>query len=164
MNLTISDINKTAVLEFMTWRYEPPYDIYNMSREGETDFSDSINYFLNPAFEFHLLWRDEGELVGFFSFGSDAKVPSGNYLPEAVDIGLAVHPGYTGRGLGIHFAKTAVSYALEFHNPPMLRVTIAEFNVRAQKVWRKLGFEQVDQFVEAVQKRPFITMTKEAKK
>lgn len=160
MQLLVGDISKTAVLEFMEWRYEPPYHIYNMSQEGQTDYSDALSYFLNPEYEFHTLTNAENELVGFFSFGSDAQVPGGDYTAPALDIGLAVKPTLTGNGLGIHFAKTAVSYAIAHHQPPMLRVTIAEFNVRAQKVWQRLGFEQVGKFVEPTRKRPFLIFTK----
>lgn len=161
MKLRIRDIDETAVLQFMTWRYPPPYDVYNMSHDGQTDFSEAIDYFLNPVYEFYILYAEQDELVGFFSFGSDAQVPGGNYIPPAIDIGLAVKPEYTGRGLGIYFAKTAVSYAINKYHPPQLRVTIADFNDRAKKVWRRLGFEKSEQFVAQRNKRPFIIMTKE---
>ena len=160
MNLIVEDISKMAVLEFMAWRYEAPYHIYNMSRPGQTDFSDALTYFLNPEFEFHLMKSEAGELLGFFSFGTDAQVPGGNYSPPAIDVGMAIRPDHTGRGLGVHFANTAVTYAIQTYAPPQLRVTIAEFNLRAQKVWRKLGFEKIDRFVATGSKRPFIIMTK----
>lgn len=161
MKLVVEDINETAVYEFMRWQYEPPYDIYNMSVEGQTDFSDALQYFLNPEFEFHLLKSEADELVGFFSYGTDAQVPGGNYQPPAIDIGLAVRPDHTGNGLGIHFANTAVTYAIDNYSPSTLRVTIAEFNLRAQKVWHKLGFEKVDRFLASKSQRPFILMTKD---
>ncbi|MEM7336802.1 MAG: GNAT family N-acetyltransferase [Chloroflexota bacterium] len=160
MNLIIEDINETAVLEFMAWRYEAPYHIYNMSQPGQMDFTEALTYFLNPEYEFHLLNNETGDLLGFFSFGSDAQVPGGNYVPSAIDIGMAIRPDYTGRGLGVHFAETAVSFAVQKYAPPLLRVTIAEFNLRAQKVWRKLGFEKVDWFMATSSKRPFVIMTK----
>lgn len=161
INLTIQPINETAVRQFLHWKYESPYNIYDMSQKDEPDVPRALAYFLNPAYEFYLLYDETNDLVGFFSFGSDAQVPGGDYAPDAVDIGLAVRPDHTGRGLGIHFAKTAVSHAIATHHPPQLRVTIAEFNVRAQKVWQRLGFAKIDRFEATGGRRPFIIMVKE---
>ena len=160
MKLLIKPINATAVRQFLKWKYEPPYHIYNLSTGQPSDIDEALNYFLNPNYEFYLLYSEIDQLVGFFSFGLDAQVPGGDYSAEAVDIGLAVHPDYTGRGLGIHFAKTAVSHAIKIHQPSLLRVTIAEFNQRAQKVWQRLGFEIVDHFEARRGKRPFVILTR----
>lgn len=160
MNILVSDINETAVLEFMKWRYEPPYERYNMSRDGQRDFQEAVRYFTNPRYEFHLMHTEVGELVGFFSFGTDAQVPGWHYPDDALDIGMAVKPAYTGKGLGVHFANTAVAYAITHHNYPTLRVTIAEFNQRAQKVWQRLGFQQIDRFLELRFDDPYVIMCK----
>lgn len=161
LNLRVKPITETAVRQFLTWKYEPPYHVYDMSRTDEPDVPRALNYFLNPAYEFYLLYSDADELVGFFSLGSDAQVPGGDYSGEAVDIGLAVRPDYTGRGLGVYFAKTAVSHATAKYHPPQLRVTIAQFNERAQKVWRRLGFAKRDKFRARGSEQPFIIMVKE---
>lgn len=161
LNLTIKPISETAVRQFLTWKYEPPYHVYDMSRTNKPDVTRALQYFLNPDYEFYLLYNDADELVGFFSFGSDAQVPGGDYTGNAVDIGLAVRPDYTGRGLGIHFARSAANHAIATHQPPRLRVTIAEFNQRAQKVWRRLGFMTLDSFRARGSHRPFIIMAKE---
>jgi GNAT superfamily N-acetyltransferase len=161
MKLIVKDISETAVRQFLSWKYAPPYHLYNMSRSNNPDVQAALDYFLNPTFEFHTLYAEDDQLVGFFSFGSDAQVPGGDYTLAAIDIGLAVHPDYTGRGLGIHFAQTAVSYAIDTYHPPRLRVTIAEFNVRAQKVWQRLSFVKSKRFEAVNGKRPFLLFIKE---
>ena len=40
-----------------------------------------------------------------------------------------------------------------------LRVTIAKFNKRAQRLWEKLGFEQVEEFAKSDGGQKFVIMT-----
>ncbi len=58
------------------------------------------------------------------------------------------------------FAGAAIGYALQAFKPPRLRVTIAEFNRRAQKVWQRHGFVPVQRFEARYGKRPFLIFMK----
>ena len=162
--LKLQAITADEVREILTWRYEPPYDIYNMgSGTGHpAELAEAIDYFLQPKYHFQVMLRQpNGELAAFCSFGSDGQVGGGDYDIEAVDIGMGVHPQNTGRGLGRIFAGAAINFAQQSFNPSRLRVTIAEFNLRAQKVWERQGFVAVQRFLSNFGKRPFIIYIRE---
>ena len=57
--------------------------------------------------------------------------------------------------------QSAIDFARQNFPEPRLRVTIAEFNRRAQKVWERHGFVPVQRFVANFGKRPFIIYVKE---
>jgi len=161
--MLLQPLTAEHVAEILTWHYEPPYDLYDMSI-GPADaiiLSEAMDYFLQPEYHFQAMIRQPmGELAAFCSFGEDGQVSGGDYSAEAVDIGMGVHPQYTGRGLGVLFAGAAIDFALKTFNPPRLRVTIAEFNRRAQKVWQRHGFVPVQRFEARYGKRPFIIFMK----
>ena len=157
--LLLRPITADDVRHIITWRYESPYDIYNMGSglDDAIELAEAIDYFLRPQYHFQAMLRHPAdELAGFCSFGSDGQVAGGDYRHPAVDIGMGVHPQYTGRGLGTTFAGAAIDFALAHFKPPQLRVTIAEFNRRAQKVWERHGFAPVQHFLSLYSKRPFI--------
>jgi GNAT superfamily N-acetyltransferase len=89
------------------------------------------------------------------SYGLDGQVSGGDYSAEALDIGLAVRPDLTGRGLGDSFVEAAISFAQHTFQPSHLRVTIADFNQRARRVWEKQGFQPVSAFASSTTDMPF---------
>lgn len=164
--LALGPLTAAHVEAILTWRYEPPYELYDMSSgpPNAIVLAEAIDYFLQPDYHFLAMIRQPGdELVGFCSFGEDGQVSGGDYSIAAVDIGMGVHPDYTGRGLGAMFAGVAIDYALAAFAPSRLRVTIAEFNRRAQKVWQRHGFVPVQRFEARYGKRPFITYVKDVR-
>lgn len=157
--IKLQAIAAADVRHILTWRYEPPYDIYNMG-SGTADpieLAEAADYFLQPQYHFQVMLRQpQGDLAAFCSFGSDGQVGGGDYSAEAVDIGMGVHPLNTGRGLGGMFAGAAIDFARQHFTPPKLRVTIAEFNRRAQKVWERHNFVPIHRFQANYNRRPFI--------
>ena len=155
MQLSIQPINRAFALEICGWRYESPYDIYNW---GSPPDKETLRYILDPTFAFHAIVDAEGELAGFCSFGVDGQVPGGDYSVDALDIGMGVRPDLTGRGLGTTFATSVVDFASRQYAPQQLRVTIATFNKRAQRVWEKLGFKKVSEFHSEKSNVPFVIL------
>lgn len=153
MQLSIQPIHRNFALQMCHWRYEPPYDIYNLA---EPPGEETLQYLLDPTVAFHAIVDEAGQLVGFCSFGEDGQVPGGDYSTDALDIGMGVHPNYTGQGLGATFAAVVVEFARRTYAPQKVRVTIAHFNERAQRVWQKLGFERVAQFESLNNGAPFV--------
>jgi len=137
--LTIRPATDADIRDFAAWRHEAPYDVYNITGEVE----GVVEYFLRPATNCHVILRDQ-ELAAFFTYGSDAQVPGGDYTTPALDIGLGVKPSLTGQGLGSSFVGAVVAYARE--GADRLRVTIATGNPRAMRVWSALGFEETQRF------------------
>lgn len=159
MQLFVQPINPSQIGEMIQWQYEPPYDIYNLDSPLDNT-PDAITYFSAPEIRCHAIVDENGRLLAFCTFGEDATVSGGDYSADALDIGLGVHPDYTGRGLGAEFVTAVIHFAHATFQPPMLRVTIAEFNTRAQRVWSQQGFTVQSRFVATVYtKNPFLVMT-----
>jgi ribosomal-protein-alanine N-acetyltransferase len=150
-------LDESAAREIVSWRYEPPYDLYNLENSDE-----SIRYALNPDNNFYAMRDEDGKLIGFCSFGSDGQVPGGDYHAPALDIGLGIRPDLTGQGRGSDFVQAVLHFAQSKFQPPMLRVTIAAFNLRAQRVWEKNGFRLSQQFQHAGSGREFVMMLGES--
>lgn len=139
MTVEIRPVTQPDVREFITWRYEPPYDGYNIN--GDPD--ELVAYFLGSSVECHTL-VDDGELIGFCTFGSDAQVPGGDYFQNRLDVGMGIRPDLTGQGNGASYVAAVVDHALT--KSPSLRVTIAEQNARAIRVWEANGFQRAQSF------------------
>jgi RimJ/RimL family protein N-acetyltransferase len=124
--------------EVVTWRYPPPYDVYDMTGAdpGHLAGADSGFYAL----------LDREELIGFRSFGPDGQVPGGPYDESALDTGGGLRPDLTGRGLGRRAISTGLAFGIASFSPTALRMTVAAFNVRAHRVVESLGFARVADF------------------
>lgn len=153
MKLTIVPLRRAAIDTIAAWRYEPPYDLYNLEHPPT---AEAVAYFLDPTYAYHEIQNEAGELVGFCTFGIDAQVPGGDYSVDALDIGMGIRPDLTGRGLGATFASAVITFAVAHYAPPRLRVTIAAFNQRAQRVWQRLGFQLVAHFGRSQDGMPFV--------
>jgi hypothetical protein len=65
------------------WRYPPPYDIYDADSAIVDDPAAATSS------EGHYAVLEAGEVIGFFAFGVEARVPGGDYLDGPLDVGLA---------------------------------------------------------------------------
>jgi len=157
MKLLVKPLSADQVRTFIKWEYAGSYALYNMTPENE---EAEIRFFLDAENGYFAITDEEGAFLGFCNFGADARVPGGDYHAEAVDIGMGMRPDLTGQGKGALYAAAVFDYA-ETHYPQQLqRVTIAEFNQRAQQLSRKFGFVQVARFRREKDKRPFVIMTR----
>lgn len=138
-DLTIRAATEADVRRFAEWRHPPPYDVYDIP--GPVD--KAVGYFLRPSTNCHVIVEDD-EVAAFFTFGSDARVPGGDYSTPARDIGLGMRPELTGQGRGRSFIDAVVEFARVGDMP--LRVTIAVANLRAIRVWSNAGFREVQRF------------------
>ena len=157
LNLNFTPMDETSALEIINWRYEAPYDIYNL-----TDSKNALRYALNPENCFYTLKDGAGVVVGFCSFGLDGQVPGGDYTVDALDIGMGIRPDLTGHGHGQRFVSQVLNFARSEFNPDRFRVTIAAFNQRAQRVWSKVGFHLIGRFTHEASGREFIVFIRDA--
>ena len=146
----LEEAHARAILE---WHYEPPYDVYDL---GGSDADEVVAGLLDPEYAYHVMLSPAGELVAFCCFGEDAQVPGGDYSAEALDIGLGVRPDQTGQGQGSAYVQAALNFARRAWAPRKVRVTIAEFNTRAQRVWETADFCRVQRFSSTHSGRPFL--------
>ncbi|MEN8039920.1 MAG: GNAT family N-acetyltransferase [Actinomycetota bacterium] len=141
MAITLLPARPSDIRTFLAWRYEPPYDIYDIT----DDVDESIEYFLDPSVQCHVL-VDDGELIGFCTFGPDGRIPGGSYDEDAIDIGLGMDPKRIGRGRGRDFVEAVADHAAALFPEVTQRVTIATWNDRALATWRGVGFLEVARF------------------
>lgn len=153
----IRPVVESDIREFAAWHHEPPYDVYDITGS----VNDAVDYFLRPSTGCYVLVRD-GEVAGFVTFGSDARVPGGDYTSPATDIGLGIRPDLTGRGLGRSFAGMVAGFASDLFGG-RLRVSIAAGNPRAIKVWSDCGFSETQRFESpetVLGSREFVVLTR----
>jgi ribosomal-protein-alanine N-acetyltransferase len=158
MKIDYRPADETSAREFVQWKYEPPYDIYNCP-PGEVD--KAIRYNIDPENNVYAMFDQEGKLIGYCSYGKDAQVPGGDYSEDALDIGLMIKPELTGQGMGTALAKDVSKNGIDVYTPKQLRVTIAAFNKRAIRTWEKIGFQHIQTFKRDSDGMEFIIMTKE---
>ncbi len=138
MNLLIRSMTEGYAKEILEWSYEKPYDFYNIEQEeGQLEELLDGTYFV--------VVNNTDELYGFFCVGNAAKVPAGHqanaYADNCVDVGLGMKPDLTGHGHGTAFCTLILEF-IQRANPCLpLRLTVAHFNKRAIKLYKKLGFE-----------------------
>jgi GNAT superfamily N-acetyltransferase len=145
------------IREFAGWRYEPPYDAYDITES----LVEAVAYFLDPETNCHTLHEGDS-VVGYCTFGHDARIRGGDYRVDAVDIGLGVHPQRTGAGEGNRFVSAVVAHAIAASDPSLLRVTVAAGNARALRVWTRAEFSEVSRFSaarEIMGSKDFIVLT-----
>ncbi len=158
MKITIQPLTAEQIGEFLAWEYDGPYAIYNMSEE---DVEEGAGFFSDPANGYFAIVKEGDELSGFCNFGADAQVPGGSYEEEALDIGMGLRPDLTGQGNGAFYAAEVFDFARRRYAAQIQRVTIAAFNERAQRLYKKFGFQVSDRFHHKRDGRPFVIMTRQ---
>lgn len=158
MPLRLEPIDEARARELLRWRYEPPYELYNMEAESADEV---VGFLLDPQNGYYAITDEHGDLVAFCCFGMDAQVPGGDYRAAALDIGLGVRPDLTGQGQGATYVETVIEFGRRTFQPPALRVTIAQFNQRARRVWEKAGFRPVQTFDRMLDAMPFVILVNE---
>jgi [ribosomal protein S18]-alanine N-acetyltransferase len=157
MSLIFRLLDESNARTILGWKYEPPYNIYNLaSPEPE----DTLHYLLDPQNAFYGIYNEQSRLEAFCSFGADGQVSGGDYTTPALDIGLGVRPDLVGQGRGSEYVKAVIDFANSTYAPERLRVTIAAFNSRARKVWEKAGFQLTQKFKGGWENTDFVILVK----
>jgi [ribosomal protein S18]-alanine N-acetyltransferase len=144
LRFTLTPITRADAQAVSRWRYDGPYSAYNGNPA-------SVASLLEPRYLYHSVHDDLGELVGYFCYGEDARVSAGTRLglyerEIALDVGLGMRPDLTGQGLGEEFVHAGLRFARATYDPRAFRLTVATFNRRAIRVYRRVGFEPVVTF------------------
>lgn len=119
------------------WHYEGEYSFYDMEADVE-DLEEFLNDEMRGDTTF-VVWENN-VLIGFFNFH---KIDN-----QTVDIGLGMRPDITGNGLGLKFVEAGLTFSKEKYQPKYITISVATFNERAIKVYKKAGFEAVGTFVQ----------------
>lgn len=160
MDFIFKEMAQEEAREIAAWKYDPPYDFYDVAKDPE-----DLEELLDPdkRRDYYSATSD-GELVGYFCFGREARVPGGDYSGGAVDVGLGMRPDLTGKGLGLEFLESGLEFAEERFSPVRLRLSVADFNERAITVYERAGFAKAGGFMQRTNgaERPFMLMTRPA--
>jgi ribosomal-protein-alanine N-acetyltransferase len=155
-------MNDEEARAVVSWRYEAPYDFYDMTKDQE-----GLEELLGPheRCRGHYAVRSGDELVGFFCSGPGGQVPGFDYADDgSLDIGLGLRPDLTGKGLGLEFLLAGLEFGRRRFAPAGFRLAVATFNGRAIQVYERAGFRRVTVFTRHTGggEQPFLLMTREA--
>lgn len=119
------------------WHYEAEYSFYDMDAD-----KDDLVEFLDPQKrgDSNFVVTQDNDIIGFFSFNKVAI--------HTIDIGLGMRPNLIGNGNGLEFIRAGLEFAISKYAPRKITLSVATFNQRAIKVYRKIGFEEVDTFMQ----------------
>lgn len=157
MPFTFRPLDEKNARSILQWKYEAPYDIYNLASSNP---EDTLRYLLDPQNAFYSIYGQPDDLEAFCSFGPDGQVSGGDYSTPALDIGLGLRPDLTGQGYGSEYVSAVINFAHSTYSPEQLRVTIAAFNGRALRVWEKAGFQVVQKFQGGWEHMDFVILMK----
>src|SRR5687768_8191498 len=157
MPFTFLPLDEKSARTILKWKYEAPYDMYNLD---SSDPEDTLRYLLDPQNAFYSIHRQQGQLEAYCSFGQDGQVSGGDYSTPALDIGLGLRPDLTGQGHGSDYVNAVIDFAHSIYSPEQLRVTIAVFNGRALRVWEKAGFQVMQKFQGGWEHMDFVILMK----
>ncbi len=117
------------------WRYEGVYAFYNQ---------DTLPMLMVALF------RSPLRLAGLEAFvvhddalkGGESRIGIFTFIRRgaAIEIGLAMRPDLTGRGLGLAFVEAGMDFARARYAPTRFTLDVATFNERARRVYERAGF------------------------
>lgn len=119
------------------WHYEGEYSFYDMEADEE-DLQELLSAEARGDAYYSVIQGQE--LVGFFCF-----FPVSN---QTIEIGLGMKPELTGKGKGQQFVEAGIQYIISKSRPDHLTLSVATFNQRAIKVYKKAGFVEEGSFLQ----------------
>ncbi|GAA0776940.1 GNAT family protein [Clostridium subterminale] len=138
MKLEFRVPTKSDIDDILTWKYDGIYSFYDNDIQKEK--IEWIKSFVDSGDNFSI-YNDNNKLVGNCSF---------YYIEEFFCVGLQMRPELTGKGFGIEFAKAIIDFGREKYKFNYIDLTVANFNNRAIKVYEKLGFKVIEEFVNTI--------------
>ena len=143
MQFIFSPMNEAEARTIKTWRYEGPYAVYNIDND-----LDDLTELLDRRSPHYTVRNEQGELIGFFVFGTSAQVghvdiPGLYSENNTISVGLGMRPDLTGNGLGFAFVNAGLDFAREQFKPDYFRLFVLMFNERAIRVYERAGFQHV---------------------
>jgi ribosomal-protein-alanine N-acetyltransferase len=129
----------------LNWHYEKPFDFYDFSYD-EDDYQEWMEKIKNNDWENEYIVFYNKEFIGFFIF-----ILEENYL----EIALGLHPDLTSQGIGQSFVEAGIEYAKSNFKFDFLILNVASFNIRAIKVYQRVGFIEEEHFVQKINNQDY---------
>ena len=126
----ILEMDELQVYTYINWKYEYPYEFYNIPEEGVKETIDEI-FEDNNSFYFSV-FDSNGKLFGIYEY---------TFRSNFMEIGLGIRPEDTGKGLGLDFIRECIHFGrTTFLYRGDICLRVADFNKRAIKLYKKIGF------------------------
>jgi len=121
--------------DIATWKYEGIYSFYdNDKTEAKKQLASNIH---NDE-ESLAMYDEKEQLIGNCSFSIDE---------DEFELGVQMRPSLTGKGMGTETVKTILDFGREKYKFNSIKLLVAKFNKRAIRVYEKLEFKKIDEFV-----------------
>ncbi len=150
---SFAPIRDAEAREIAAWRYDPPYDFYDMTSDPE-DLAELLDAGRREGAYFSA-FDEVGTLVGFLQLEREGEV---------VDAGLGLRPDLTGRGLGLEFLLAGLEFARRRFSPEGFTLSVWTSNERAIRVYERAGFRRTGTYMHHTNggEHPFLSMAREA--
>jgi RNA polymerase sigma factor (sigma-70 family) len=159
MTLTFQPIDEVHARTFLSWRYQAPYDVYNVVPK---QVDEAVQFFLDPQNAYYSIVAPAGQFVALCCFGWDAQVPGGDYSLDALDIGMQLHPDLIGRAHDLTYVTPFLDFARQIYAPARLRTTIATFDEADIQVYQQVGFQITQRFNSSHDGRTYVMLVRDA--
>jgi hypothetical protein len=143
MTLTFRPMDEAHARAFLSWRYQAPYDVYNVAPK---QVDETVQFFVDPQNAYYSIVTPDGQFVALCCFGWDAQVPGGDYSLDALDIGMQMHPDLIGRAHDLTYVAPFLDFARQTYAPTRLRTTIATFDESDLQMYQQAGFQVTQRF------------------
>lgn len=150
MNIEFRKPTENDAKDIVTWKYEGIYSFYdNDKTEGKKQWAANIHHEENTF----VLYNEKNELIGNCCF---------DYDENQIMLGVQMRPDLTGKGMGTEIVKIILDFGREKFKFDEIRLYVAKFNKRAIRLYEKLKFEIIDEFIWNVngEEKEFISMKK----
>ncbi|HEX3649108.1 MAG TPA: GNAT family N-acetyltransferase [Pseudonocardiaceae bacterium] len=132
--LTVRSLTPDDARRIGAWRYDGPWRAYDSQPEDEP-VTAAMGYWAVAG-------EDEGQFVGYYCTGAEARVPGLEAEPGVLDLGVGMAPDWVGQGHGRRFAEAVLTHIRRHHGPTVLRAAIQSWNTRSLTLTHHLGFQE----------------------
>jgi [ribosomal protein S18]-alanine N-acetyltransferase len=141
MSLRFKSLRWNDARAISRWRYEGIYAFYDQEALPMLSLALFRPLLRALGLEAFIVLDDASERIGIFTF-----TQRGN----AIEIGLAMRPDLTGRGMGLDFVEAGLDFARTRYAPTRFTLDVATFNERARRVYERAGFKPLETFTRRI--------------
>jgi [ribosomal protein S18]-alanine N-acetyltransferase len=139
----------------VAWRYEPPFDFYELSGEDPVaplTTRDERGHGFYPV-------QAGTDVLGYVCFGAEGRVRGQEEEPGTLDVGMGLAPDRLSQGVATALLPEVVRFARERFGATRLRAAVAAFNDRSLRLCTSAGFRRVREFP-GPDGRPFVELVR----
>lgn len=134
-------MNKDLAEEMDSWKYDVQY-FPGLGMQTYLDsYDEATGIATGPAdCKGYAVFTEDDKLLGLFEY----------YLhKEFMEIGLALNPSMIGKGLGVQFVTQGIEFAINKfdYKKEYIKLNVSVSNIPAINVYKKVGFETVEEII-----------------